>query len=91
MRGNTTTGRIDMELRRQIGIYSMICGRPNKYLHLKNTASHHWFESEERIYQGSLEEFQRLTTIFFKRFGKITVGEISEMEKEAIAHARSLV
>lgn len=77
------------ELRRQIGTYSNICGRPNKYLNLKNTASHHWWEREERIYQGSLEEFQRLTTIYFKRHGKITVGDIFEMEAEAIEHLRS--
>jgi hypothetical protein len=66
----------------EIGTYSLICGKPNKFLHLKGGPSHHWWKREERIYQGNLAEFQRLTTLYFKRRGSITVGQISEMEDE---------
>ena len=69
-------------LRREIGNYSLICGFPNKYLDLKGTHMHHWYEREERIYQGHLEHFQKLTTRYFKANGPGTIKEIFEMENE---------
>lgn len=73
-------GMTKEELELAIGNMSLVAAQKNKYENCKGGPSHHWWERQDRILDGYFEEFKRLCAIWVKRYGPLTVGQITEFE-----------